>query len=343
MTHRTRLSVIVVFSSALNAGASFGQVDLSWFVPFSGAESVIQIGRLPDTLPDLQAWHADDLIDSETYSCTWRTPCMKMTRDARVPKQPTEPGQAHGEFCFLWNGNSWYAVNSTKHSYIIDRQPRLQLTTDCLGFFNLADWPTMGAPTGLRNTLGSARILSHETAGPVTHVRLSLNPKDTTQLSVVFDSARRVISEATLEVFAPLNDGGQNQISSRARFLVIEWMTVDGREIPRRAIREAQIYQNDLAGATPDRPLVQRIGIVRHSMRMLGAGEITADLFVPPPTAPGDVVLDKQQRIAYTIGRKALTVNGQRFDLQEPIESVVTPEDLVRLMKTLEPQLAPGE
>jgi hypothetical protein len=78
-------------------------------------------------------------------------------------------------------------------------------------------------------------------------------------------------------------------------------------------------------------------------MRMLGAGEITADLFVPPPTAPGDVVLDKQQRIAYTIGRKAITVNGQRHDLKEPIETVVTPDDLVRLMRTLEPQVAPAE
>jgi hypothetical protein len=120
----------------------------------------------------------------------------------------------------------------------------------------------------------------------------------------------------------------------RVRFEVVEWMTIDGRNLPQRAIRESTRFVSERLGATPDKPFLQRVGFIRRSFRAMTPDQVDGRVFLPPVGKPRMGVADMRQRISYSIGDNVVLVDGSLFELATPIDHIVQPEELPGLLKS---------
>jgi hypothetical protein len=115
---------------------------------------------------------------------------------------------------------------------------------------------------------------------------------------------------------------------------VIEWMMVDDRQLPKRALRETRLFRSELVGATPDKPLVQRIGYIRRTFSPMEVGQLDPSHFAPPAPRTGDGVVDKRQRISYVVGGNRIVVNGHMFVLKDTIDGLIDADALPELLRT---------
>ncbi len=336
--NRCRLAHLLVVCVSASAGATgihAQAIDLSTRIP--AAETDFDVGFLPlDVVPD-GPWRKDDLQEPTHFRWTWMNGLLSTTQFRWTEPDLGRPAEEFEWIRSLWTGDSWYSVSAPEHSYVIEKSPKLNPTTDFLAAFNMVDWTVFAAEGGLRQVLRESRVLSEHDEAGVSRVRVARNEQASLQLEVAFDRNQGRLSEIIGEVFTSDPDLTRRMLVARVSFRIVEWTAVDGKDVPLRAVRESTTFRNDMTNATPEKPTSQRIGIIRRSLRTLEADKIDPATFTPPQPEPSMAVADTRQRISYRIGKDIMLVDGSLFRLAEPIDHIVQPGELEALLSHATP------
>jgi hypothetical protein len=286
--------------------------------------------REGDTWP-AQGW--DEARPTSRFRYEWTTVGGLVRVHCRfgseLGEHPSFPGQEASTV--VWTGDAWHRrsvavdpdTGEPANRYRVETRPSMTPPEDCLSLFNGGiRWISIVGAKSPSEVVRTYDLRDRAVDGNVVSFVLSPPSLPQKQVTISVDTVPALRLQSIVLEFV-------GDVKLKTSFHVDAWAAYDGVLLPQRAHR---------VGASSG---AARCTVFEREMAVVLNSEVDhSDRFEPPQAELGDVVRDRTLKIVYEIGERYLHLDGQLFELPEPIDERVT--DLLSLGIDAEPRPEEG-